>query len=252
MNIDPRMNTSLTPETLARIVNGNPHRIDAEGNVYALVRGSFISFHEKRGMPNDPPEKLRYQGTFLFPNNNIGVIVNEVKRKAKEFYPNADPERFMDKFSKNSAIKDQALMVSTKDGGRNHDNGYAGFVPGLPYVVAKSARDLRFHRRLNGQTVDVIPDQVAKEFYSGCWMMVKLNIYKSSSNGNPGPIFGLQGALKICDDTPLGGGAKAATAKDWGNVEAIEDPNAEAAHQPSNDEWNDKAKAPAEDVAAGW
>lgn len=239
MNIDPRMDTSLTPEALKRLIDGNPPRIDANGDIYTgAVRGMFLSFHEKTGMPNEPREKDRYVGTFVFPHNNIGLIVEELRRKTREFYPNQDPDDFMDKYNKNSALKDQALMVAKSDGGRSMKPTLAGFVPGLPWVRAKSNRELNYFKAQGGSYVKVLDSDLASTFYSGCWLIAKLNIYKSTTNANPGPVFGLQGAMKIADDKAFTGGAGAKGA-DFGQVTAIEDPNASG-------EWGGGS------VSSGW
>ena len=215
--IHPNMKTRLTEEQLAYLVEKNPPRVLADGQfTTGAVRLSMVHLDKPHGMPNDPEDKKRYQVHGLFPHKNIAIIKDLIRARTLEYYPNQDPDGMMQPMNKAHPLKDQALMAAK----------YAGYVPGLPYIAAKSPSKLALHKLVAGQPVDVMEHEVKATFYGGCWAILKLNTYKPKV-GSPCAIIGLQGALKILDDTSFGGGAAGASASDYGTVDTgpIVDPN---------------------------
>jgi hypothetical protein len=114
-------------------------------------------------------------------------------------YPNVtDPMVLLDPKNKNSAVKDQGLKVSVKDGGLEPINKTtAGYVPGFPFVSGKSEKAVPCFHRKDGRVVALLPEEIETLLYAGCWVDIKYKIIKSTSAGNPGEFFGLQSIMKL-------------------------------------------------------
>jgi hypothetical protein len=227
--IDARMQTGLAPELFQRLVAGNPPRI-GEGNIVysGAVRMSWPSLSKPtvmKGQEGKATPKHRASG--LWPHKNIDVITGAVRAAIRLHYPNVtDPAVMMNPRDKNHPLKDQGLKVSVNDGGFDAINkSTGGYVPGLPFCTATSTKQVPCLRRVGGKVIITLPEEIDREFYAGCWVDLKLAILKSTSTGNPGVYFGLQGMMKLADDTAFGGGGNAATAEDFAGAVAIEDPN---------------------------
>lgn len=250
--IDPRMNTRLTEAQINHLVNGNPPKIAEDGMVYTgAVRLSFPKLAKPETMKNAGPGAVpKYQATGLFVHKNIGVIMQALSATVRQHYPNiSDPKVLLDPFNKNSAVKDQALKVSVNDGGRDAINKtLAGYVPGLPFVSGKSEKAVPCFHFVQGRLVAVLPEELDKVLYGGCWASIKFKIIKSGNAGNPGVFFGLQGLTKLADDIQFGGAGGNARAEDFEGAVAIEDPNANSGVVPGStvegNDWGDDS-APA-------
>jgi len=192
--IDPRMNTRLTLEQINFLLRSKPMRVAEGGGVLSgAVRLSYPSLAKRAKNLRDPNAEGKYQAAGLFPTTNIGPLAELCKSTARAAYPSVtDPSMFMDKYSKNSPIKDQ--------------------VPCFKAVA--------------GRWVPILPEELEKEMYGGAWVEAKLVCFKSTTSANPGVALGLQGLWKLADDNFLGGGG-GASADEGGEAVAlgVEDPN---------------------------
>ena len=242
--IDKRFQSNLAPELLERLLTGNPPRIGEGGVIYTgAVRLSWPSL-AKPSLPKTakPGDKPKYQASGLFVHKNIGVIMEALKAAVRRDYPNVtDPMVLLDPKNKNSAVKDQGLKVSVKDGGLDPiHNTTAGYVPGFPFVSGKSEKEVHCFHRKDGRVVKLLPEEIEELLKPGYWVDLKYKIIKSTSAGNPGEFFGLQNVMKLAEDTAFGGGGSSSgTAEDWDSSVAIEDPNANQIIQNSGVSQND-------------
>lgn len=241
--IDPKFQSNLSPELLTRLLQGNQPRITAEGALRTgAVRLSWPSLAKaKLSKTAKAGDKPKYQASGLFVHKNIGVIMEALKSAVRRDYPNvSDPSVLLDPKNKNSAVKDQGLKVSVKDGGFDPiGKTLAGYVTGFPFCSGKSERAVHCFHRKDGRVVALLPDEIEAVLYAGAWVDIEYKLIKSTSAGNPGVFFGLQSVMKLGDDTPFGSGGSASTAEDWGESVAIEDPNANQIMQNSGVEQND-------------
>ena len=226
--IDPRMNTRLTLDQINFLLRSKPMRAAEGGGILTgPIRLSYPALKDRAKSLN-PGQEGKYQAAGLFPHSNIGLLVEMCKGVAKSSYPNVtDPSIFLDKYNKNSAVKDQALKVSVADGGREPVKGTSdGYVPGLPFFNAKSGRQIPCFKAVAGRWVPILPEELEKEMYGGAWVEAKLVCFKSSTPANPGVALGLQGLWKLADDNFLGGSG-GASADEGGEAVAlgVEDPN---------------------------
>jgi hypothetical protein len=227
--IDPRMNTRLTLEQINFLLRSKPMRVAEGGGVLSgAVRLSYPSLAKRAKNLRDPNAEGKYQAAGLFPTTNIGPLAELCKSTARAAYPSVtDPSMFMDKYSKNSPIKDQSLKVNVADGGREPMKGTSdGYVVGLPFFNAKSGRQVPCFKAVAGRWVPILPEELEKEMYGGAWVEAKLVCFKSTTSANPGVALGLQGLWKLADDNFLGGGG-GASADEGGEAVAlgVEDPN---------------------------
>lgn len=232
--LDPRMATDLSLDQLNRLIASNPPTMSPDGEHFftGAVRLSFASLDKATvGKQPRPGQKPKYQATGLFPHRNVGAIHAALTAKVRQFYPHVtDPNVLLDPMNKNHPLRDQGLKVSTKDGGFDGlGKTYQGWIPGLPWVAAKSEQPPKVYHVVLGQVTEiVIPDDRAKLVPSGSWVSMKLRILKSTDAGNPGLFLGLQGLTKLASDRAFGGGG-GASADDFAGAVAIEDPNGSSA-----------------------
>ncbi len=226
--IDPKMNTRLTLEQINFLIRSKPMRAVEGGIMTGPVRLSYPSLKERAKSLN-PSVEGKYQAAGLIYHSAIGPLVELCKSTARSAYPSVtDPGIFLDKFNKNSPIKDQSLKVNVADGGREPIKGTSdGYVSGLPFFNAKSGRQIPCFKAVAGQWVPILPEELEKELYGGAWVEMKLICFKSTTTANPGVALGLQGIWKMADDNALGGGGAGASAGEAGEVVAlgVEDPN---------------------------
>ena len=226
--IDPRMNTRLTLEQINFLLRSKPMRATEGGGILTgACRLSYPSLAKRSKNLNNPNEEGKYQAAGLFCTTNIGPLADLCRSVIRAGYPNVtDPNVLLDKFNKNSAIKDQALKVNVADGGREPVKGSSdGYVVGLPFFNAKSGRQVPCFKAVAGRWVPILPEDIEKEVYGGAWVEMKLVAGKNTT-GQPGAWLGLQGIWKLADDNFLGGGG-GASAEDGGEAVAlgVEDPN---------------------------
>lgn len=224
-----QMDTRLSAAQLVDMFARYPATVLPNGHIRMCpVRLSWPSLGKPSHFQNDPKTPAKYQMTGLIMHKDLGVVVEQLRNKTREFYPSQpDPNVFINKTrDKNNALKDQGLKVSTADGGFDQiGKTTAGYVPGLFYFTAKNDKAVPCFHFLHGQRVQVAaPEEIEREFYAGCWVMPTLSIFKSGSAANPGPVFGLQGVLKIADDKPFSGAASV-TADTYADVQGFVDPN---------------------------
>lgn len=241
--IDPRFQSNLAPELLSRLLQGNQPRIAEGGLIYTgAVRLSWPSLAKPQLTKNPKPgDKPKYQASGLFVHKNIGVIMEALKAAVRRDYPNvSDPMVLLDPKNKNSAVKDQGLKVSTKDGGYDPINATtAGYVTGFPFVSGKSEKPVPCFHRIDGRVVAMLPEEIENLLKPGFWVDLKYKIIKSTSAGNPGEFFGLQSVMKLGEDTAFGGSGGGGSAADWESTVSIEDPNANQIMQNSTGQSND-------------
>lgn len=235
--IPPNYKTNIAPELLQKLHDGNRPRVDASGVVIftGAVRASWPNL-SKPGKALNPGQKPKFQISGLFLHKNISPIMDAILAAVRLHYPTLpDPRVFLDPGNKNSPVKDQGLKVNVADGGREQIKAStAGYIPGLPFVSGKSDPDRppTCMRMLGGRPTLIPQDEADKVIYPGCWVDIKFRIFKSTSAQNPGVFLGLQGVMKLADDTAFGGGGGGASAEDFAGATAIEDPNVnEIAHQ---------------------
>ena len=243
--IDKRFQSNLAPELLTRLLTGNPPRVGEGGVIYTgAVRLSWPAL-AKPQLPKTakPGDKPKYQASGLFVHKNIGVIMEALKASVRANYPNVtDPMVLLDPKNKNSAVKDQGLKVSVKDGGLDPvNNTTSGYVVGYPFCSGKSEKAIPCFHRKYGRVVAMLPEEITTLLYPGCWVDMKYALIKSTSAGNPGVFFGLQTVMKLADDTSFGSAGGGGSADDFASSVSIEDPNANQIIQNSGvgqNEWD--------------
>lgn len=225
LTIDPRFQSDLTPEMYTRLIESNPPRVAEGGSFFTgAVRLSHPSLHKKTAYLQGVP---KYQAAGLFTHNSVKVLVDYLKAASRGFYPDvSDPGVFINPKSKDGAIRDQGLKVNVNDGGLNVEaKTLGGYIPGFMWVNPKSGQPVPCFYFMRGRLVAAVPEEIEQIFYPGCWVTMKLNCFKSTAKGNPGPVLGLQGVTKLADDRKFGGGGGGARAEDFDGAVAIEDPN---------------------------
>lgn len=253
--IDPRMQIGLVPELYDRLIAGNPPRIGEGGQVFSgAVRLSWPSL-SKPAKPMTAGATPKYQASGLFTHKNISVIMEALKAAVRMHYPSvSDPSVMLNPRDKNHPMKDQGLKVAVADGGFEPiKKTVAGYVPGFPFLTAKSTQAVPCFHNVGGRVVAVLPEELDKVLYAGCWVTMKLAIIKSTSAGNPGVFFGLQSIMKLADDKPFGGAGGGGTPEDFAGSVAIEDPNANVIMQNAGLAQNDwDAPATSAASASDW
>lgn len=219
----------LSDAQIASLLQRRPVRVVEGGAIMTgPVRLSFPSLDKKTGIAGGVQ---KYNATGLFTHKNIGPLHQALVAAVRQNYPNVtDPSVMLDPFNKNHPLKDQALKVSTNDGGRDPiRKSLAGYTVGLPYINPKSGNAVPCFQAVAGQWKSVMPEEIKDVFYAGCWVEMKLTIFKSTASANPGVALGLQGVWKLADDETFGGGGGGASADEGGSADdavSIEDPNA--------------------------
>jgi hypothetical protein len=234
--IDPRFNTSLTPENFTLLHQKNPP-VMAEGGAImtGAVRLNWPSL-SKPAKPQNPAQKAKYQASGLFYHQNIGLVQKWLEAAVRQHYPSLpDPSIFLDPKNLNHPLKDQGLKVMPQDGGFRAMKGdpkkgvtEIAHVPGYRMLTAKSNREVNGFRfdRAQGRVVTVLPHEQDDVFYPGCWVSMKLIPIKSTAAGNPGVSLGLQGIMFLAADTRLGSsGGPGSSEGDWTGAGVIEDPS---------------------------
>lgn len=225
--VDPKTTGSrLSDAAFRRLIEGNPPRIAEDGTLRTgAVRLAFAHLGTKTKVnAADADDKARYSVAGLFPHKNMKVVRDLLTAKVREYYPTVrDPSEMLNPKNKAGVIRDQGLRVSTADGGLDPiGRSYTGFVPGFMFVAPKSTRLNLYYHYVAGAVVPVPESEIDRVLYSGCWADLRLTVFKSPSASNPGPVFGLQSALKLADDTVFGGAAEA-TAESFTGAVPLED-----------------------------
>lgn len=256
--IDQRFQSELPASSYERMLQAYPPRMGEGGRLFSgAVRLSWPHLAKPtvmKGMEGKATPK--YQASGLWTHKNLGVVREAVKSSIRLHYPNiTDPAVLMKPDDKNAALKDQAQKVSTADGGMEAIKGtIAGYVPSYPFFTAKSTIMVPYYHVVGGRRVIVLPEEIEKVLYAGCWVDMELSLIKSTSSGNPGVFFGLQGISKIVDDKKFGGAGAGTAPEAFGEVVEIENPNAIIpGNAVAGNDWGDDDAAPAT-VAAddGW
>jgi hypothetical protein len=255
LQIDPKMQIGLVPELYERLITGNPPRIGEGGLVFTgAVRLSWPSLDKPTVMKGQEGKATpKYQASGLFTHKNVGVIMEALKAAVRLHYPAvSDPSVMLNPRDKNHPMKDQGLKINVSDGGFEPVKAtVGGYVLGFPFVTAKSTKAVPCFHNVGGRVVAVLPEELTKVLYAGCWVTMKLAIIKSTSPGNPGVFFGLQSIMKLADDTAFGGGGGGGTAEDFEGTVAIEDPNANTIMQNASLAQNDWDEGPKTAAASG-
>lgn len=225
-----RIGSRLTQAQIADMCAKRPPRvIDGGALMTGFARLSFPALHEKHSATQGGVAK--YGVTLLLPHDNVKLIGDWLAAAVRSMYPSVpDPSVMLDRFNKDHPLRDQALRVSTRDGGRNPlKDTTSGYVSGFPYMAPKSGRSVPCFVAMNGQWVAVLDGaEIQKHFYGGAWVEAKLVPIKSSASAKPGVSVGINGIWKLADDTPFGGGG-GASAEEGGSAadafDSIPDPN---------------------------
>lgn len=232
----------LTEPQIAGLMAKRPIRVTEDGGIMTgPVRLSFASLaapSKAVGVGG----KEKYQSALLFPHTNLDVLEQFLVAKLKTYYPTvADPVSvFLKPLDKNSAVKNQGLKINAKDGGYEPVKPtVGGYTKGFMFINPKSMRQPTLFHVVRGQWVAVLPEEITKVMYSGCWVEAKLVAIQSTVSANPGASLGLQGLWKLADDTSFGGGtgASAAEGGDVGDAFAAEDPNLIPSNDVPGDSW---------------
>lgn len=226
LSIDPRFQSGLTPEQYTKLIESNPPHVGEGGMFFTgAVRLSYPHLKEPTSYKGGAP---KYQASGLFTHNHMKPLVEYLKAAARRFYPDVtDPGVFINPRAKDGALRDQGNKVNVKDGGHNAiDKTLGGYVPGFMFIAPKSGKAVPCFHFMRGKIVAALPEEIEQIMYPGCWVSMKLNAFKSSASGNPGPVLGLQGLTKLADDRSFEGGGGGASAEDFSGAVAIEDPNA--------------------------
>jgi len=240
--IDPRMQIGLVPELYNRLIEGNPPSVGEGGVLFSgAVRLSWPSLSKPKVAMAGSTGKPKFQATGLYTHKNINVIMEALKASIKLHYPTvSDPSVLLNPLGKNSAVRDQALKVSVADGGQEAIKGTtSGYVPGLPFFTAKSLNAVPCFHNSGGRVAAVLPEEIDRILYAGCWVTMKLVLIKSTSTGNPGVYFGLQSVMKLADDKAFGSAGGGGSPDDFATAVSIEDPNANQIIQNTNIAQND-------------
>lgn len=231
MTIDPRFLSDLPASSYERMLAAYPPRVGEGGLVYSgAVRLSWPSLTKPtvmKGMEGKATPK--YQASGLFTHRNLQVLTEAVRAAIRLHYPNVtDPSALMNPRDKNAPLKDQGQKVSVNEGGFEAIKGTtAGYVPGFLFLTAKSTQRVHYYHIVQARRVAVLPEEVEAVLYAGCWVDLELTLIKSTSTGNPGVFFGLQGVSKIVDDRKFGGGGNGSgNPEAFGSVVEIENPHA--------------------------
>lgn len=212
-----QLSSRHTLQYLQEVASKNPSAlvVDEKANSRivrtTLVRLAFAHLGEKGKNLTDPTKEGKFGANLLFlPGTDFSVMKKERDRLLAEKYP-ANPTGVGMK----PAIRDQGEWVSPANGGKNaQGKDYKGFVPGSGVILPTANRQptLWVPPIVNGQATRFFgtPQEIAAEFYSGCWCLAFLNVYGSSVAANPGVFFGLEGLLKVLDDDKFDGGTSAA------------------------------------------
>jgi len=226
------LNLAMSKRTEAEIMSlmaKRPIRMTDDGCIMTgPVRLSFAAL-DKPAKPVEVGGKEKYQASLLFPHMNLTVLKDALLAKLKLDYPGLpDYSSFVNALSKNSPVKDQGMKINVKDGGYEPVKAtVTGYTKGFMYVNPKSMRQPTLFHVVRGGWVAVLPEEITKVMYSGCWVEAKIALIKSTANANPGEATGLQGLWKLADDNSFGGGSGATAAEggDVGDAFAAEDPN---------------------------
>ena len=226
----------LTEAQIAQLCAKRPIRMSEDGCIMTgPVRMSFPAVAEKVSYQGG---KAKYQSALLFPHTNMNPFMEACRAKLRELYPKVpDPNIFLDRFNKDHPIRDQALKVNVAEGGRSATKAtLAGYKAGFAFINPKSEKQQpKLFHVVRGQWVPVLPEEITKVFYAGCWVEAKVGMYKSI-DANPGLALGLNALWKLADDNTFGGGGGNVSAEeggDAGDAFSAEDPNL----IPQNDTW---------------
>lgn len=215
--------SDLSREQIASLIKGNPPRITPEGVIYSgAIRASFV-YLAQREKPFTPGQTGKFSLTGLFPHKDIKAIADALEAAARGFYPGFKSlATLIGARAANPPLRDQGQKVHVDDGGENEEKAsYSGYVPGLPYFVAKSGQEVAAYDQRGNR---ITQEEIGNAIRSGFWVNAKLNVYKSSVSANPGVFFGLNGIHLLARDRTFGAGA-AASAEDFAGGFTIEDPN---------------------------
>lgn len=214
MTIDPktieRMGTRLTAAWIEKMTTANPARVLSSGNVIlppARVAFGNIALPGEDRMLNGQLVKGKYGANLLFaPGANLDALRKARADLVKTAFPKNPAGKGLE-----DPIKDQGDRVAPDEGGENAmGKTYLGYVPGALYISPNA--NLDFPPGMN-ELVNGVPtactgprDELARKFYSGCWVIPTVNVFHGKNPQNPNVFFGLAGVLKIADDNAFSGG----------------------------------------------
>ena len=217
-----------TEAELQKLIARRPIRLTDDGCIMTgPVRLSFAALDKPKAAEAGGKEK--YQSALLFPHTNLGVLKDALMTKLKADYPGLpDYSSFVNATNKNSPVKDQGMKINIKDGGYEPMKPtIGGYTKGFMFINPKSMRQPTLFHVVRGAWVAVLPEEIKRVMYSGCWVEAKIALIKSTANSNPGESTGLQGLWKLADDSSFDGGSAATAAEggDVGDAFEAEDPN---------------------------
>ena len=202
-----RMQTRLTEAFITKMVAANPSILLPSGNLrLPPARLSFPNLAKKGTATNDDgtPREGSFGANLLFtPDADLTAAAMERKKKLAEFFPTNPTGAGM-----KSPFRDQADRVAPSEGGQNvKGKTTTGYVPGAKVITPNANRRPSLSTLVNGKAAAFLgsDDEIEKTFYAGCWVVPFVNVFHGRNAKNPGAFFGLQGVLKVCDDTEFGG-----------------------------------------------
>lgn len=238
------LNLAMSKRTEAEIqslIAKRPIRLTDDGCIMTgPVRMSFASL-DKPAKPVEVGGKEKYQAALLFPHTNLGVFKEALMAKLRLDYPGlVDYSGFVSATNKSSPVKDQGMRINAKDGGFEPIKpSIGGYTKGFMFINPKSMRQPALFHVVRGAWVCVLPEEITRVMYSGCWVEAKIALIKSTTSANPGEATGLQGVWKLAEDTSFGGGSGASAAEggDVGDAFAAEDPNIIPQNDTADGNW---------------
>jgi hypothetical protein len=163
------------------------------------VRLSYAHIWQPTKLPKEPPEKLKYQCTFLIPKDNVDLVA-AIKAAFNE-------EKEIGKAAKWGGKIPAGMDHILRDGDqpKEEDGDVAEEYKGHWYIVAKDKNQPGIVNR-KGETITK-----PSEVYSGCYALGSITLYAYNVDTAKGIAAALNNIMFIKDGEPFSGKTDAAT-----------------------------------------
>lgn len=194
----------MTPAYLKQLQASRPFKAvtDADGGftghvITGPVRLSFVYLEKPKEKKSGGKVKFVYAFTGLIPpGTDVAPAKAVIQAVGTEKWP-----KFIDMARRGALV----LPIKSQDANARGENksgkAYKGFEVGGLFFDAQRSVEV-------DPPVMVGPDLqplAAKEFYSGCWAIVKLRAFYWEGEQQNGISFGVDSLIKVADDDKLGG-----------------------------------------------